>query len=77
MEMLVNLFTILFLKSFKGTTIGPIVKYLKIKKQEVEEPTMSAKLTNRLIDHVMSVFEDIAGVAGKHVLRDRYVLFKK
>jgi hypothetical protein len=32
---------------------------------------MSAKLTNRLIDHVMSVFEDIAGVAGKHVIRDR------
>ena len=32
---------------------------------------MSAKLTNRLIDHVMSVFEDLAGVNGKHALRDR------
>lgn len=32
---------------------------------------MSAKLTNRLIDHVMSAFEGIAGVNGRHVLRDR------
>jgi hypothetical protein len=56
---------------FKGTTIGPLVKYLRIKKKEEEEPTMSAKLTNRLIDHVMSAFEDITGVAGQHSLRDR------
>lgn len=35
---------------------------------------MSAKLTNRLIDHVMSCLEDIAGVAGKHTLRDKFVI---
>lgn len=56
---------------FKGTTIGPIVKYFKVKRKETEEPTMSAKLTNRLIDHVMSCLEDIAGVNGKHSLRDK------
>lgn len=55
----------------QGTTIGPIVKYFKIKRKEEEEPTMSAKLTNRLIDHVMSCLEDIAGVNGKHNLRDK------
>ncbi|CAF0750538.1 unnamed protein product [Brachionus calyciflorus] len=55
----------------QGTTIGPIVKYFKIKRKEIEEPTMSAKLTNRLIDHIMSCLEDIAGVAGKHSLRDK------
>ena len=35
---------------------------------------MSAKLTNRLIDHVMSCLEEIAGVSGKHSLRDKFVL---
>ncbi|RNA14047.1 putative Na(+) H(+) antiporter nhx-9 isoform X1, partial [Brachionus plicatilis] len=55
----------------QGTTIGPIVKYFKIKRKEIEEPTMSAKLTNRLIDHIMSCLEDIAGVNGKHSLRDK------
>ena len=55
----------------QGTTIGPVVKYFKIKRKEDEEPTMSAKLTNRLIDHVMSCLEDIAGVNGKHNLRDK------
>ena len=55
----------------QGTTIGPVVKYFKIKRKEIEEPTMSAKLTNRLIDHVMSCLEDIAGVNGKHNLRDK------
>ncbi len=37
----------------------------------MEEPTTSAKLTNRLIDHVMTCLEDIAGIAGKNSLRDR------
>jgi solute carrier family 9 (sodium/hydrogen exchanger), member 3 len=58
----------------QGTTIGPLVKYFKIKQKEFEEPTMSAKLTNRLIDHVMSCLEDIAGVQGKHSLRDKLIL---
>jgi len=55
----------------QGTTIGPLVKYFKVKRKDTEEPTMSAKLTNRLIDHVMSCLEDIAGVNGKHNLRDK------
>jgi hypothetical protein len=36
---------------------------------------MSAKLTNRMIDHVMSAFEDITGVAGQHSIRDRFVVW--
>jgi sodium/hydrogen exchanger-like protein 3 len=55
----------------KGSTIGPLVRYLKIKRKETEEPTMSAKLTNRLIDHLMSSFEAISGVSGDHALRDK------
>jgi hypothetical protein len=37
---------------------------------------MSAKLTIRLIDHVMSCLEDIAGIAGKNSLRDKLFFFK-
>jgi hypothetical protein len=32
---------------------------------------MGAKLSNRLIDHVMSSLEIISGVAGKHTYRDK------
>ena len=32
---------------------------------------MSAKLTNRLVDHIMSFLEEISGVSGKHTMRDK------
>jgi sodium/hydrogen exchanger-like protein 3 len=62
---------VFFTVFLQGTTIGPVVKYFKVKRKETEEPTMSAKLTNRLVDHIMSCLEDIAGVAGKNSLRDK------
>ena len=57
---------------FEGSTIGPIVRYFKVKRKEVEEPSMSAKSANRLIDHVMSGLEDIIGIAGKHSIREKW-----
>lgn len=48
------------------------MKYLKVKRKEIEEPTMSAKLSNRLIDHTMSAFETIVGINGKHFMRNKY-----
>ena len=50
------------------------MKYLKVKRKEIEEPTMSAKLSNRLIDHTMSAFETIVGINGKHFMRNKYNL---
>ena len=32
---------------------------------------MSAKSSNRLIDHLMSGLEDIIGIAGKHSIREK------
>lgn len=61
----------MFTVFIQGTTIGALVKYLKIKKKETEEPTASAKLTNRLIDHVMSSLEVITGISGKNELRNK------
>ena len=60
---------------YKGSTIGPIVRYFKVKQKEEEEPTMSAKSANRLIDHLMSGLEDIIGIAGKHSIREKYPEF--
>jgi len=57
----------------QGSTIGPVVKYFNVKRKEEEEPTMSAKLTNRLVDHTMTFLEDVIGVTGNHSLRDRYL----
>jgi hypothetical protein len=56
---------------YKGITIGPLVNYLNVKRKEIEEPTMSAKLSNRLIDHTMSCLEAIAGVNGNHYMRNK------
>jgi len=47
------------------------VRYFKVKQKEEEEPTMSAKSANRLIDHLMSGLEDIIGIAGKHSIREK------
>ncbi len=55
----------------KGTTIGPLVKYLNIKRKEVEEPTMTAKLSIRIVDHAMTALEVISGVSGDHSLRNK------
>ena len=54
----------------KGATIGPLVKYLKVKRKEIQEPSMSAKLSNRLIDHTMVCLEAIVG----NFLKDIFAL---
>lgn len=32
----------------QGTTLGPLVKLLNVRRKQIEEPTMSATLTNRV-----------------------------
>ena len=53
----------------KGITLGPLITYLKIKRKEDEEPTMYAKMTNRLIDHTMSALESVIGHSGDNFIR--------
>ena len=36
------------LRSLQGTTLGPLVKLLNVRRKQIEEPTMSATLTNRV-----------------------------
>ncbi|CAF1301854.1 unnamed protein product [Adineta ricciae] len=55
----------------QGITIGPLVKCLNVRRKQIEEPTMSAKLTNRMMDHVMTCLEEISGSGGSNSLRDK------
>jgi solute carrier family 9 (sodium/hydrogen exchanger), member 3 len=62
---------IFFTVFIQGTTIGPLVKFLQIKRKQNENSTMTAKLTSRMIDHLMTAISDINNVASHHSLRDK------
>ncbi|CAF3624212.1 unnamed protein product [Adineta steineri] len=62
---------VFFTVFIQGITIGPLVKLLNVRRKQIEEPTMSAKLTNRMMDHVMTCLEEISGSGGSNSLRDR------
>ncbi|CAF4686159.1 unnamed protein product, partial [Rotaria magnacalcarata] len=66
---------VLFTVFIQGTTLGPLVKLLNVRRKQIEEPTMSATLTNRMMDHVMTCLEDIAGITGANSLRNKYNKF--
>ncbi len=46
------------------------MKYLQIKRKEIQEPTMVAKLGSKMIDHTMTALEAISGVSGKNASRN-------
>ncbi|CAF3492449.1 unnamed protein product [Rotaria sordida] len=62
---------VFFTVFLQGITIGPLVKCLNVRRKQIEEPTMSAKLTNRMMDHVMTCLEEISGSGGSNSLRDK------
>ncbi|UJR27571.1 hypothetical protein I4U23_008852 [Adineta vaga] len=68
---------ILFTVFIQGTTLGPLVKLLNVRRKHIEEPTMSATLTNRMMDHVMTCLEDITGISGANSLRNKYHKFDR
>ncbi|KAI3388663.1 hypothetical protein SNEBB_001706 [Seison nebaliae] len=53
----------------QGTTITPLVNYLKVRRKEEYEPTIGNVLNTRLIDHVMAGIEDIVGMRGENAIR--------
>ncbi|CAF1449675.1 unnamed protein product [Adineta steineri] len=66
---------ILFTVFIQGTTLGPLVKLLNVRRKQIEEPTMSATLTHRMMDHVMTCLEDVAGISGANSFRNKYHKF--
>jgi sodium/hydrogen exchanger-like protein 3 len=55
-----------------GTTIKPLVQFLKVKTADRSKPSMSEKMTKRFMDHVMAGIEDVADQQGHHLLRERF-----
>ena len=56
-----------FFTSFvQGMTIKPIVEWLKVKKQENKEKTVSQEFVCSYIDHMLTGVEDIIGYHGRH-----------
>jgi solute carrier family 9 (sodium/hydrogen exchanger), member 3 len=66
---------VFFTVFIQGTTMEPLIKYFKIKRKQIEEPTMSVKLTSRFIDHMMSFMEIVGGIHGQNALRNKFKSF--
>jgi sodium/hydrogen exchanger-like protein 3 len=60
---------VFFTVFFQGITIAPIVKYLHVALKKVEEPNEMSKLSEHMIEYIMSAFEGINGNLGDNQLR--------
>ncbi|XP_055330823.1 Na(+)/H(+) exchanger beta-like [Paramacrobiotus metropolitanus] len=71
-EMLVTttVVVILFTVFIQGTTIKPLVKQLRIRKQETKKPSIFQATNLCLFDHVMSGIEEISGRHGHNYWRE-------
>lgn len=47
-------------------TIGPIVEWLQVKKQEEVEKTVGQEMVTTMVDHMMTGVGDILGSHGRH-----------
>ncbi|XP_071973246.1 sodium/hydrogen exchanger 5 isoform X3 [Engystomops pustulosus] len=68
---------VFFTVIFQGLTIKPLVKWLKVKRQDHHKPTLSEELNEHAFDHIMAAVEDIIGHHGYHHWRDKWEQFDK
>jgi len=57
---------------FQGITIKPLVKFLKVKRANKFEKTMSERIHEKLMDYTMAGMEDILGSMGNRKIRDKF-----
>lgn len=55
----------------QGITIGPLVRYLKVRTRKSAEPSMAVRVTERLMDQAKTGIEDILGDNSEVPLRVR------
>ncbi|GMR45719.1 hypothetical protein PMAYCL1PPCAC_15914, partial [Pristionchus mayeri] len=55
---------IFFTVFLQGSTIRPLVNYLKVEIKKSEEPTLTETVYNKYLDYIVSGVEDIAGQKG-------------
>ncbi|XP_063844818.1 Na(+)/H(+) exchanger protein 2-like isoform X2 [Scylla paramamosain] len=59
----------------QGITIKPLVQLLGVKKSEKRQLTMNERLHERVMDYIMSGFEDVLGKQGHLLLRNKFKRF--
>jgi len=65
--MLCSCLVVIFFTSFvQGASIGPIVEWLKVKREDTEKRGMDEEVVYRAIDHLVSGVEDVIGHHGRH-----------
>jgi len=65
--MLCSCLVVIFFTSFvQGASIGPIVEWLKVKREDTEKRGMDEEVVYRAIDHLVSGIEDVIGHHGRH-----------
>ncbi|KAM8946013.1 sodium/hydrogen exchanger 5 [Pelodytes ibericus] len=68
---------VFFTVMFQGLTIKPLVKWLKVKRQDHHKPTLNEELHEHAFDHIMAAVEDVVGHHGYHHWRDKWEHFDK
>ncbi|KAE8625504.1 hypothetical protein XENTR_v10006289 [Xenopus tropicalis] len=56
---------------FKGMTVGPLVRYLNVKRTNRKE-TINEEIHTRLMDHLKTGIADICGIWGHYQMRQKY-----
>lgn len=65
--MLCACLVVIFFTSFiQGASVGPIVEWLNVKREDQEKRGMDEEVVYRAIDHVVSGIEDVIGHHGMH-----------
>ncbi|XP_078458167.1 sodium/hydrogen exchanger 3-like isoform X1 [Lampetra fluviatilis] len=72
-----TIIVVFFTVIVQGLTIKPLVKWLKVKRSEEREPTLTEELHERAFDHILAAVEDVAGEYGHHYWRDKFEQFDK
>ncbi|XP_032813470.2 sodium/hydrogen exchanger 3-like isoform X2 [Petromyzon marinus] len=72
-----TIIVVFFTVIVQGLTIKPLVKWLKVKRSEEREPTLTEELHERAFDHILAAIEDVAGEYGHHYWRDKFEQFDK
>jgi len=64
----------------QGSTIRPIVEWLRVRLEDSHDKCMFEEVSHRLIDHLVAGIEDITGLKGQHywlnkglVFHDKYI----
>jgi len=69
-----TLSVVYFTVFFQGITVKPLVNFLKVKREETRVKTMNERTHEKMMDYTMAGIEDMLGMNGNYILRNRFKL---